>query len=397
MTIKVIGKIFILLLCSCLANTAFGQQSPSPTMLSPVIIPPILSSKSYLLIDYNSGQILAEREIDTKIEPASLTKMLTMYAIDSEIKNNKLTPTDLVQVSANANAAPGSRMFIQENTKVSVENLIKGIIIQSGNDASIAMAEHIAGSETSFADLMNGYAKLLGMKNSNFANVTGLPHANHYTTTRDLATLSIALIKNFPQSYLIYAEKDFTYAGIKQNNRNLLLWRNEKVDGIKTGHTESAGFCLAASAIEQDMRLIAIVVGAKDDNTRTAEANKLLTWGFRFFATHKIYAANTKIKTTNIWLGKGKTLDLGIAKDLFVTVQHGEYNKLQAETDLPEIIKAPVQIGQEIGVYRIKLDQKILAELPIVALNAVQQSSMLHRTLDNIQLTTKKWLAKIPF
>jgi D-alanyl-D-alanine carboxypeptidase (penicillin-binding protein 5/6) len=241
---------------------------------------------------------------------------------------------------------------------------------------------------------MNGYAKLLGMQNSNFTNVTGLPKEDHYTTTRDLAKLSIALIKDFPESYAIYAEKDFTYGNIKQNNRNRLLWKNDKVDGIKTGHTEAAGFCLVASALDNNMRLIAIVVGAKDDNTRTIEANKLLTWGFRFFETHKIYAANVKVKDTNVWLGKANTLDLGLKQDLYVTIRHGEYNKLQAELDIPEIIKAPVKLGQPLGNYRIKLDQNVIAEMPLIALNEISEGNIFSRVFDNIKLTTKTWLGK---
>jgi serine-type D-Ala-D-Ala carboxypeptidase (penicillin-binding protein 5/6) len=395
MAIKVLCKILILVSLPCTVNTIFAEQPQlSKPALNPVISAPQLSSKSYLLIDYNSGRILAESNIDARIEPASITKMLTMYAVDSEIKNNKLSRSDLVHVSENANSTPGSRMFIEQNTKVSVDDLIKGIIIQSGNDASIALAEHIAGSEASFADLMNGYAKLLGMQNSNFTNVTGLPKEDHYTTTRDLAKLSIALIKDFPESYAIYAEKDFTYGNIKQNNRNRLLWKNDKVDGIKTGHTEAAGFCLVASALDNNMRLIAIVVGAKDDNTRTIEANKLLTWGFRFFETHKIYAANVKVKDTNVWLGKANTLDLGLKQDLYVTIRHGEYNKLQAELDIPEIIKAPVKLGQPLGNYRIKLDQNVIAEMPLIALNEISEGNIFSRVFDNIKLTTKTWLGK---
>jgi len=254
---------------------------PPPMMVIPS--PPSLGAKAHLLIDYLSDVMLSQENIDQRVEPASLTKMMTVYVADQTLKAGKLKLNDNVFISEAAWKAPGSRMFLKVNTTVPLQDILRGVIIQSGNDASIALAEHVAGTEANFAEWMNYYAKQLGMANTHFVNATGLPDPNHYTTARDMAILAKALIRDFPESYQLYSQKEFTYQKITQANRNRLLWRNEWVDGIKTGHTDSAGYCLVASGKKGDMRLIAIVMGAKNDEARVDEANKLLMYGFRFF------------------------------------------------------------------------------------------------------------------
>ena len=286
--------------------------------------PPAIATNAYLLVDYNSNTIIAEKNSTLLVEPASLTKMMTMYIVDSEIKAGKLKLDQPILISKNAWQATGSRMFLNVDTRVTVEELIKGVIIQSGNDASVALAEHIAGSEQSFADLMNSYAQMLGMKDSHFVNATGMPDKEHVTTAKDMAILARAIIKNFPETYKIYAQKEFVYNGIHQQNRNQLLWRNPIVDGIKTGHTDNAGYCLVASGKVADMRLIAVVMGAKSDKSRTEEANKLLTWGFRFYESNLVRQANVKLQDVKVWMGKDKKLDIGFAEDLYITAPQDE-------------------------------------------------------------------------
>ena len=289
---------FLIIICT----KAVGLPTPA---VAPT--PPAIAANAYLLLDFSSNKVLAEKNSTVKVEPASLTKIMTMYIIDSEIKAGKIKTSDEVIISKNAWKATGTRMFVQVGTAVKVEDLIRGIIIQSGNDASVAMAEHIAGSEQVFADLMNQYAKLLGMQDSHFVNATGLPDKEHITTAQDMAILARAIIKNFPETYKLYSEKEFTYNGIKQTNRNKLLWRNSLVDGIKTGHTDSAGYCLVAAAKDSnDMRLISVVMGTKSDNSRTEEANKLLNWGFRFYETHLVRKQGDSLQEANIWGGVAK-------------------------------------------------------------------------------------------
>ncbi|VAX02275.1 D-alanyl-D-alanine carboxypeptidase, partial [hydrothermal vent metagenome] len=253
---------------------------------------PKIKAKGYLLIDFNSGRVLAEKKSGQRMEPASLTKMLSAYVIDHELAKGNISLDDEVRISEKAWRMEGSRMFIEVGKKISVEDLLKGVIIQSGNDATVALAEHVAGSEDAFVSLMNQHAAELGMLDSHFVNSTGLPHKDHYTTPRDLAKLAIALIRDYPTHYAWYSQKEFVYNDIKQYNRNRLLWRNKYVDGIKTGHTESAGYCLVASAERDGMRLISVVLGTRNDETRSSESQKLLTYGFRFFETHRLYKAN---------------------------------------------------------------------------------------------------------
>ncbi|MDX1811242.1 MAG: D-alanyl-D-alanine carboxypeptidase family protein, partial [Gammaproteobacteria bacterium] len=269
--------------------------------------PPKIGATAYILQDFQSGDVIAELKADARVEPASLTKMMSVYVIEHELKNGNISLSDEVLISKKAWKMPGSRMFVEVNTRVKVEELLKGIIIQSGNDATIAMAEFVAGSEDSFVSLMNSYAQKLGMKGTHFVNATGLPNDDHYTTARDLALLVKAMIRDFPENYSWYSEKVYTYNGIKQYNRNKLLWQSEYVDGVKTGHTESAGYCLAASAVKNDMRLISVVLGTNSERARATESQKLLTFGFRFFETHRLYEAGQKLTTAKIWKGDSES------------------------------------------------------------------------------------------
>jgi D-alanyl-D-alanine carboxypeptidase (penicillin-binding protein 5/6) len=366
---------------------------PQPNVIIPA--PPALAAKSYILIDHLSNYVIAEQDIEQRVEPASLTKMMTVYVVDQALKAKKLNLKDSVVVSEKAWRTQGSRMFIDVNSSVSVEDLLKGIIIQSGNDASVAIAEHIAGDETAFAELMNFYAKQLGMPSTHFVNATGLPDPNHYTTARDMATLAKALIRDFPETYKIYSQKEFIYKNIKQTNRNRLLWRNDTVDGIKTGHTDNAGYCLVASGQKEGMRLIAVVMGAQNDSSRIDETNKLLTYGFRFFETRKLYPAGVSLKKTRIWMGQEKEVALGLADDLYVTIGHGQYDRLQAVINVEKVIKAPTTQGTVLGTMTVQLGDKTITEKPVIVLNDVQAAGFFNRLLDRVGLTFHTMLEKV--
>ena len=378
-------SILCLSLWLSLASNAIAVpgKPPFPTATP---TPPQLSSNSYLLIDYNSDKILAENDANKQVEPASLTKVMTMYVVDHELKNKKIKLEDNVKISKKAWRAQGSRMFLEVGSEVPVEQIIKGIIIQSGNDASIAIAEHIAGSESAFADLMNAYAQMLGMTNTHFVNATGLPHPEHYTSAKDMALLAKALIKEFPESYDIYSEKEFSYNNIRQYNRNRLLWRNNYVDGIKTGHTDSAGHCLVASGTKAGMRLIAVVLGAKNDDVRTNETNKLLTWGFRFYQTKRLYKAGEPLQDIDIWMGDEKNLGVGLEQDLYITIPQGQYDYLNAGFTYPKLIKAPMNKGDALGNLTLTLNDEPLLERPIVALSTIEKGGVWSRFKDYIRL-----------
>jgi len=384
-------KSFIFIVVSLCTNIMFSTLSfanihalPQPTLMIPA--PPQLAAKAYLLIDYLSDYVIAEQDVDQRVEPASLTKMMTVYAIDHEIKKGKLKLTDRVQISEKAWRAEGTRMFVDVNSMVSVNDLLHGIIIQSGNDASIALAEHVAGSESTFAAIMNQYAKQLGMVNTHFTNATGLPDPNHYTTARDMAILAKALIRDFPETYQMYAQKEFFYHNIKQENRNRLLWRNELVDGIKTGHTDSAGFCLVASGKKNNMRLIAVVMGTKNDSVRTEETNKLLMYGFQFYETRKLYPAGTALKKARVWMGTQKEVEVGLLDDLYVTIGQGQYDHLTSNIEVSSSITAPTLVGSTLGTLAVRLNDKTLLERPIVALNPVAESGFFGRFIDTVIL-----------
>ena len=340
---------------------------------------PQIAASGYILMDAASGQTLVEHNSDTALPPASLTKMMTTYVADHELARGNISLKDAVRVSVKAWRTGGSRMFIREGTLVTVEDLLKGVIISSGNDASVALAEHIAGSEETFADLMNRHADRLGMQQSHFRNATGLPAEGHRSSPRDMAILARAIINDFPEHYALYAEKSFTYNDISQNNRNLLLWRDASVDGLKTGHTEEAGYCLVASAKKDNQRLISVVFGTDSEQARAIESQKLLTWGFRFFETYHAYDAGEKLADTAVWFGQGRTLSLGAGEDLIMTIPRDSQSRLEANMTFPASIDAPIAAGSQVGEVVISLDGEALQRYPLVALHDVEQAALLTR------------------
>lgn len=355
----------------------------------PVIVPqaPKINAHAYVLMDYHSSRVLSEMNADDIVEPASLTKMMTMYVVDHELRSGRLSMDELVTVSEKAWKSTGSRMFLEVNSQVPVQEIIKGIVVQSGNDASIAIAEHIAGSEDAFVAVMNQHAKLLGMSKTHFLNVTGMPQEGHVTTAHDMALLAQALIEQFPETYSLYSEKWFTYNGIKQPNRNRLLWQNEHVDGIKTGNTDNAGFCFVASANKDGMRLISVVMGAEDDGARMEFTNKLLTYGFRFFETHRLFEAGASLKEARVWMGSNSQLGLGTTKDIYVTIPQGTYDALQATLKLDKRITAPVQQGEALGHLEITLGDDTVTTASLTALSAVDTGGLFSRFSDYVSLT----------
>lgn len=394
--IKHIRKIIVIAIaiCSFSSNQILADTNKLEMPINNPT-PPKINAKSYLLVDYNSEHFLADKNADQKVEPASLTKMMTMYVIDTELKNKKISLDDKVLISHKARHIEGSRMFLEEGKRALVADLIKGIIIQSGNDASIAMAEHIAGSEQAFADIMNAQAANLGMQNTNFVNSTGIPAKNHYTTARDMAILAKALIRDFPDSYDLYSKKEFSYNNIKQQNRNPLLWRTNYVDGIKTGQAESAGFCIVASGKQNDMRLIAVVLGAKSLTSRASDTHTLLTWGFRFFETHKLYSLNTILKDLPVYMGQTNNIALGLANNLYITIPRGYKNKLNINISLPKNLKAPIEKNEAFGTYEVIFDNKMIAEEPIIALNSIEKGGIWRRVKDGISLNISSLIDKV--
>ncbi|VAX11485.1 D-alanyl-D-alanine carboxypeptidase [hydrothermal vent metagenome] len=353
---------------------------------APIPAPPQITGTSHLLVDFESGVVLAENNADQRLEPASITKIMTAYAVFRELKEGSVKLTDEVMVSKKAWRMGGSKMFIEVNKTVSLELLLKGMIIQSGNDASVALAEHIAGNEETFAALMNTHATRLGMTNTNFTNSTGWPHPDQYITARDIALMVAATIREFPEFYRWYAEKSMVFNEIKQHNRNKLLWRDESVDGMKTGHTEAAGFCLVASAKRKEMRLITIVMGTNSKQAREKDTQTLLNYGFRFFETHKLYSADEILKQVRIWKGSKEQLTIGLARDLFVTIPRRQYKKLDAKMNVEAQIIAPVQKGKNMGNVTVSLHNKTLAEVPLIALERVDSGGILHNMKDSALL-----------
>ena len=337
-------------------------------------------------MDFASGQILAENNADQRLPPASITKLMTAYLVDKAIVDGDISLDELVTVSEKAWRMKGSLMFIEVGEKVSVRNLLKGLIIHSGNDASVALAEHIAGSEAAFVGYMNHQAQLLGMNNTNFVNATGWPHPDHYSTARDLAVLTRAMIAEFPESYRHYRERTFTYNNISQPNRNKLLRRDESVDGVKTGHTEEAGYCLVASAKRGEMRLISVLLGSRTELARFDSSLALLNYGFRFYETHRLYEARQMIKAERVWYGNQKEVAIGVPGDIHVTIPRGRYSDLDASMEIDNQIEAPVTSGQQLGQINVRLDDVLLVSEPIVAIQGVGEASLLTRMLDRIKL-----------
>ncbi len=363
----------------------------SPTAVSFTPTAPTLGVKSYVLMDGASGQVLSEQNRDEKLPPASLTKIMTLYVVSSALKSGKLSLDTPINISERAWRTGGSRMFVKIGTKVSVQDLLQGIIVASGNDACVALAEHLAGTEESFAELMNQTAKKLGMNNSHYVDSTGLPSPQHYSTAYDLALLSRALINDFPEYYDWYKQKWFTYNGIKQPNRNRLLWRDDTVDGLKTGHTEEAGFCLVASAKRADTRLIAAVLGCKSEDTRANDTEALLNFGFHFFESQKVFSKNAPISQPRVYLGQDKYSALGLSDDFIVTIPSGKMKDLKASMVLDKELKAPITKGQTYGTVKITLDGKEIASRPLVALNDNPKGGLWTRICDHISISFHRW------
>ncbi|SDH66587.1 D-alanyl-D-alanine carboxypeptidase (penicillin-binding protein 5/6) [Vibrio xiamenensis] len=377
------------------STVAFSAAFATSTFASPVVVPdaPQIAAKGYVLIDFHSGKVLAEKNMHEKLSPASLTKMMTSYVIGQELKQGNISSDDDVTISKNAwakNFPESSKMFIEVGTTVKVKDLNHGIIIQSGNDACVAMAEHIAGSEDAFVDLMNAWAESIGMKDTHFANVHGLDNPDLYSTPYDMALLGSALIRDVPDEYKLYAEKKFTYNGITQYNRNGLLWdKSMNVDGIKTGHTSNAGYSLVSSATEGQMRLVSVVMGTKSANARKSESKKLLSYGFRFFETVGPHKANETFVDEKVWMGDKDTVALGVDKDTYVTLPRGQAKNLKASFVLEKELKAPIQKGDVVGKLFYQLDGKDVAEYPLMALEDVHQGSVFSRLWDYIVLLFK--------
>ena len=358
----------------------------TPSLALPVPDPPNVDASSFVLMDFATGQILASREPHKRIEPASITKVMTSYIAFAEIRNGQIALEDTVLVSENAWRKKGSSMFLQVGTKVTVEELLKGIIIQSGNDASIAMAEYLAGGEETFAALMNQYAQRLGMTNSHFTNATGWPDENHYTTAYDIALLSHALIRDFPDFYKLYKQRKYTYNNIPQYNRNKLLSRDESVDGIKTGHTESAGYCLAASAVRDDRRLISVLLGAPDEDARADGSMALMNYGFRFFETVPLYSANEEVSSVRAWKSEQGEVKLGLASDLVVSIPRGERRNLDIQPSIDQRIIAPVRQGQVLGLLEIRHNGEVIRSEPLIALETIEKGGLIRQLIDEIRL-----------
>ncbi len=355
----------------------------------PVAPPPQIEARAWLLIDSASGLPLAEKDPDAKVEPASLTKLMTAYITFSAIKEGHLTMGQPLPVSEKAWKAEGSRMFLDPKKPAKVEDLLKGMIVQSGNDACIVLAEAIAGSEESFAGLMNQMAKKLGMTGTHYVNATGLPHPQHTTTARDLAKLAGALIRDYPDNYRIYSMKEFAYNGISQPNRNRLLFMDPSVDGVKTGHTESAGYCLIASAKREQRRLLSVVLGTGSDNARATESQKLLNYGFQFFETVKLYPANQAVSSLRIYKGRGSEVKAGFISDFHVTVPRGTSKNIQAQLITQQPLLAPAKRGQRLGTLRLSVDGQPVGDYPLQALEDIEVSGILGRGWDNILLMFK--------
>ncbi len=366
---------FLSLLLYCAVSSALAQ----PNSLS-------IAAKSYLLSDFQTGQTLASQNAHEQIEPASLTKLMTAYVVFSALKQHRLELNQAVPVSQTAWKMIGSRMFLEPNKQVTVDELIRGMIVQSGNDACIALAEAVAGSEANFTGIMNKEAARLGMKNTHFTNSTGLPDPNHYTTASDLSLLAAAIIRDFPEFYPLYSQKEYTYNNITQPNRNRLLWIDPHVDGMKTGWTKNAGFCLITSAMRDKRRLISVVIGAKSANARSAESQRLLNYGFQSYDTLHLYKKNDSLTTIHLWKGAQNELKAGFDRDVYFTLPKGQSDRLKATMEYKQPLIAPIQRGQEVGSVKFTLDDKLVETYPLVALEEVGVANIFGRTWDSVKL-----------
>lgn len=386
MIVKTWFKALSCLLLLGLFQTAAAQAAP-------VIIPapPQVSAKAYILLDANTGKVLVEENADEVLPPASLTKMMTIYVVSEEIARGRLKESDLVRVSDDAwkrggEASGSSTMFLKPRSEVPVIDLMRGVIIQSGNDASIALAQHLAGGEGAFADVMNQYAQLIGMNSSHFVNATGWPAEGHESTARDLATLARAVIQDHPEHYKIYSEKEFTHNGIRQSNRNTLLFSDPSIDGLKTGHTNAAGFCLVSSAKKNGMRLISVVLGTNSKNARAVESKKLLSYGFRYFQTQTLYSADKELSSNRVWKGQSDQVSIGVLDDVVVTIPRGSKESLEATMSVDTLIEAPIKKGQVLGELLVSLDGEEIYKTDLVALDEVAEAGFFARIWDSIAI-----------
>lgn len=355
-------------------------------LAAPIPAPPQIAASGHLLLDMDSGYVLSEQDADQRLEPASLTKIMTAYVVFRELQANNLKPEEEVLISEKAWKTLGSRMFIEVNKKVSVDQLLHGLIVQSGNDASVALAEHIAGSEGAFAGLMNEHAARLGMDDTHFVNATGLPHQDHYTTPKDILKVTQATIQEFPELYKIYSIKEYKFNNISQNNRNSLLWRDKSVDGVKTGHTDAAGYCLVASAKRSGMRLLSVVMGTDSEKSRASETQSLLNFGFRFYETHRLYGAGESLSDIRVWKGESERSSIGLTKDLFVTIPRRQYDNLEARTVVDHPVHAPLHKGDKVGRLIVELNGEFLTEEPLVSLTDVPEGGLWRSAVDSVLL-----------
>lgn len=378
-------KRFVLVILSLVVsvNMVFAQQSLVPAA-------PTIAASAYLLMDADSGEVLVEHNADQRIPPASLTKLMTSYVLSYELERGQVSNDDLVTISKNAWAqnpifAGSSLMWIEVGKQVTLGDLHKGVVISSGNDASVAVAEYLAGSEDAFAGMMNQHAQMLGLENTHFVNSHGLPHSEHYTSARDLAKLAKAIIE-FPDEYALYSEKEFLYNGIRQSNRNGLLWTDDSVDGLKTGHTSDAGYCLVTSAKRDGMRLISVVMGASSSGSRERETQKLLAYGFRYHETHHLYSAGSELIKAKVWKGANLDVPLGVRDDVYLTIPRGKSDKLDAQLNVDDVLIAPIAADQEYGELLVTLEGEEEIRIPLVALEAVEEGSIFKRLWDGIVL-----------
>ncbi len=374
-------RILSALIACCITLSAWAQIPAPPA--------PAVEAKAWLLLDVNSGQVLAGNNADERFEPASLTKLMTAYLAFGALKQKTLKPDQLIPVSTRAWKAEGSRMFIEPNKPVTVDELLRGMIIQSGNDASIALAEAIGGSEEVFAQMMNREAKRLGLTNTNFTNATGLTSPQLYTTAQDLAQLVIALIRDYPEHYALYSQKEYRYNNITQANRNRLLWLDPSVDGVKTGFTDNAGYCLVTSARRGERRLVSVVLGAASESARATESQKLLNWGFQFFDSVRLYARNQPVTELRVWKGAENTLKAGFTSDLYLALPKGQSGKIKATVESLQPLMAPISPGQRVATLKLEYDGKPYRELPVVALEGMPIAGIFGRAWDTLRLLFK--------
>jgi serine-type D-Ala-D-Ala carboxypeptidase (penicillin-binding protein 5/6) len=370
----------LLALALALPLAAFADAPP----------PPPVAARAWLLVDYQSGQTIAAHNADERIEPASLTKLMTAYLVFDALKKKTITPEQTVPVSKRAWKAGGSRMFIEPRKPVTVDELLRGMVVQSGNDATVALAELVGGSEDVFAQMMNREAQRLGLKDTQFTNASGWPEPKHYSTARDLAVLAAALIRDFPDYYTLYSIREYRYNNITQQNRNRLLWLDPNVDGVKTGHTEAAGYCLIASAKRGPRRLLSVIVGANSDSARAQESQKLLNYGFQFFDTVRLYQKGQEVGTLRVWKGTRDELKAGLDRDLDLVLPRSDTQKVKADFVSEQPLVAPVGAGQKVGVVKVTLDGKPLGEYPVIALETVPVAGLVGRAWDSLRLWLKK-------